>query len=533
MKKDKIEKYYILGLVIFIILSILIIQSLIVFSTEQLKKPVGKKETTTTVSEPKVVETITETVGSCAGSGSEVGMGEMTTGGNRFDATAGGREGTYCNQNGKQLYHESKTGAPTTNLASLEAIIAGGTIYGNESYVKGQAALNPYSLPQLYCKMHDVELSEVAPDVAFAVASGASSDEIQQAVWGKGTGREVETPQGPLPLGNDNPIDVSQLTPGEVELIEQSGDYSDFKDLKDSYQMPDQNMSLDIKVNTDEALVQVDYDKQILIVGPIYIDYPSGGAFGGISDMYFEGINSQGNTVSGQERIEINNYGSSPDKIDQELKFFDPSREIIEGTTNNKTFMDTSNDKSYPASGQGFYVTINNPNQGISGSFSVSETITKKETLKISTVTKVKMHYSYQWMEVTSVKGCYLGAYVEHLFWTTPTKTGKYICGHHSWSCYNEDDELDCGHYHSASCYEWCASPYLTREEAQEHLVITKIIKTLYEQEVIVEIEIPIEIEIDVEISMNINIDVNVEGRRRKHHDDRRKSLGRHLTRKR
>ena len=99
MKKDKIEKYYILGLVIFIILSILIIQSLIVFSTEQLKKPVGKKETTTTVSEPKAVEVVEEPIGACPGSGAEVGMNEML-GADRFDATAGGREGTYCSQNG-------------------------------------------------------------------------------------------------------------------------------------------------------------------------------------------------------------------------------------------------------------------------------------------------------------------------------------------------------------------------------------------------------------------------------------------------
>lgn len=219
---------------------------------------------------------------------------------------------------------------------------------------------------------------------------------------------------------------------------------------------------IDAKDETDytKVTVKTDYNAQTLTVGPYSIDYiygyykEIGATFGGISDMYFIGYNSKGDKV--KDRIEIKRYIDG-DGNGYDLKYFEPNEA-------DESFIDRK-EQVYPkGKSQGedkFYVTMENPNVGISGD---SED---------QYVAKVKLHIDFKWMGITKGMVCRKQGYIYTVNWrhvdqyhteyrSYPTGNGGYYTI--SWTC----------------LYQCTGYSKLVPTDIQDHLEVMEAQRTLF-----------------------------------------------------
>ena len=186
------------------------------------------------------------------------------------------------------------------------------------------------------------------------------------------------------------------------ELYEEALKYEEFHDkMEEAKEEGQEELSVMPVDKTDKENVRIyaDYDAQKLTIGPYSIDYIcgvyDGVTFGGISDMYFIGLNSSDEIV--KEKIEIDKYIYNNTEYD--LKFFEPK-------TSDKSYI-SRDEQVYPkgisAGENEFYVKIDDPN---------GDDVTDED----ERVSKLVLHIDFKWM-TAGAKIDELVGYVYQVSW--------------------------------------------------------------------------------------------------------------------
>ena len=183
----------------------------------------------------------------------------------------------------------------------------------------------------------------LSPAMAYIISDspvGQWSEEKQKAIWNlMGTGLD-----GGLVHGT-----TSQL--GGSELDKPARDYAEFDEL-----VREDGMQPEDLTDMNNVYVNVNQSSKEYIVGPFSLNYISGIygdlAFGGISNMYVIGYDSNGNEVNSE--IEISGI-ILDGETRVEPKYFTPDEEL-------KT--DEAEEQVYPEPEQEFYVVFQDPNGG-------------------------------------------------------------------------------------------------------------------------------------------------------------------------
>ena len=191
-------------------------------------------------------------------------------------------------------------------------------------------------------------------------------------------------------------------------LYEEALKYEDFHDKMEEAKEPDQeelSVMPENKTDYDKLRVYADYDTQKLTIGPYSIDYICGVyeevTVGGISDMYFIGLNSDDEVV--KEKIEIEKYIYNNTEYD--LKFFEPK----ESDKSYVSYDEQVYPKGVSAGEEEFYLRIENPNEGV--------------TTDAERVSKLVLHIDFKWM-TAGAEICEMQGYVYEVAWmATPNIT--------------------------------------------------------------------------------------------------------------
>lgn len=301
--------------------------------------------------------------------------------------------------------------------------------------------------PYMHCVGRHYDLidpnGEYHPDLAYILTYptlGEWDDLKQNAVWatdfakarGKHTGISAE---------------------GQA-LYQEALRYEEFFDKTanaEGASTTDPNIDAKDETDLDEVRTLVDYEAQTLTVGPLSIDYINGAydgvAFGGISDMYFIGYNSEDEVVN--EKIEIEKY--IYDGTEYDLEFFEP-------TMDDNSYVDYS-EQVYPkgvtAGEEEFYLKIANPNEGV--------------TDPDESVSKLVLHIDFQWMSASAYV-CEMDAKVYKVCWDDD----------HDDHCHGHSDG-EGGTYHCGGCCYYCtAYSWLEAIDAQDHINVLRGERQLY-----------------------------------------------------
>ena len=253
--------------------------------------------------------------------------------------------------------------------------------------------------PFLHCtgdhyNLTDKSGSQYHPDLAYILTYPTFGDwdvRKQNALWFTEYGQQKGKSTG--------------IQEGARELYEESLKYEEFHDkMEEAREDGQEELSVMPEDLTDpeEVRIYADYDSQKITVGPYSIDYIcgvyDGVTFGGISDMYFIGLNSDNEVI--KEKIEIEKYIYNNTEYD--LKFFEPE-------TSDYSYI-SREEQVYPkgvsAGEEEFYVRIENPNDGV--------------TTDAERVSKLVLHIDFKWM-VAEAEICELTGYVYEVDWkSTP-----------------------------------------------------------------------------------------------------------------
>ena len=153
------------------------------------------------------------------------------------------------------------------------------------------------SYPYMYCTGNHHNLidpnGEYHPDLAYIVTyppMGEWNEVKQNAVWCTDFATDI---------GEDTPISEAGK-----ELYQEALRYKEFFDKTakaEGASTTETKINAKDKTKLEDVKTLVDYEAQTLTIGPLSIDYINGTyegvAFGGISDMYFIGYNSNGEIV--------------------------------------------------------------------------------------------------------------------------------------------------------------------------------------------------------------------------------------------
>ena len=215
--------------------------------------------------------------------------------------------------------------------------------------------------------------SQYHPDLAYIITYptfGEWDDKKQNAVWCTDYGKQ-----------KGKSTDISQAG---KDLYEEALKYEEFHDkMEEAKEEGQEELSVkpEDKTEINDVRIYVDYDAQELTIGPYSIDYICGVydevTVGGISDMYFIGLNSENEVV--KEKIEIDKYIYNNQEYD--LEFFEPK-------TSDKSYVDYSKQvypKGVSAGEKEFYLKIDDPNE---------DGITSEK----DRVSKLVLHIDFQWM---------------------------------------------------------------------------------------------------------------------------------------
>ena len=237
-----------------------------------------------------------------------------------------------------------------------------------EGHVTDKPDEGRITYPYLWCSSHH-NLTTEDPAAAYVLTAspfGSFSPEKQYALWrtnfggGHGAG-ELDGSDGTALFG-----EASNYATYFNNLMQQPGSTEETPTINPTD-----------KTNDDDLKVMVDTNAQTIVVGPFSIDYVNGRypgiTFGGISDMYFIGYNSDKTQI--KDRIEIEKY--IYDDKEYDLSYFEPDDDYVD-----------RNEQSYPKGISGgedkFYLKIKNPNQGV--------------TTDAESVSYIKLHIDFEWM---------------------------------------------------------------------------------------------------------------------------------------
>lgn len=362
-------------------------------------------------------------------------------------ADANGRE-FYCVNHGTRFHRADET-------LRIQTALKYGDMNGNKKkwprthdYCRDFEHDGEITYPYMHCigRHHNLidPNGEYHPDLAYILTYPTLGewDELkQEAVWATDFARA---------RGKDYGIGAE----GQA-LYQEALRYEEFFDKTANAEgASTTDPKIDAKDETDVEDVRtlVDYESQTLTVGPLSIDYINGAydgvAFGGISDMYFIGYNSEDEVVN--ERIDIEKY--IYDGTEYDLEFFEPSM-------NDKSYVDYS-EQVYPkgvsAGEEEFYLKIADPNEGV--------------TEDDESVSKLVLHIDFQWMSA-SANICEMDAYVYKVTWDDKH---SYHCCH---SCSSEHCTHSCG---GTCCYYCTAYSWLEAIDAQDHINVLEGKRQLY-----------------------------------------------------
>lgn len=294
-------------------------------------------------------------------------------------AIAEGRE-FYCINHGttfrKELY-----------FITIETALKYGDLQGNKKqwpttygYCREFENNGETSYPYMYCTGNHHNLidpnGEYHPDLAYIVTyppMGEWNEVKQNAVWCTDFATD---------RGEDTPISEEGK-----KLYQEALRYEEFFDKTanaEGASTTETKINAKDQTKLEDVKTLVDYEAQTLTIGPLSIDYINGAyegvAFGGISDMYFIGYNSNGEIV--KDRVKIQKY--IYDGKEYDLEFFEP-------TMDDGSYVDYSKQvypKGVSAGEDEFYLKISNPNKG---------TTDPKQA-----VSKVALHIEFQWMSASA-----------------------------------------------------------------------------------------------------------------------------------
>ena len=279
---------------------------------------------------------------------------------------------------------------------SIGSIVQGGGIGAFPLHIENWEENNgERTYPFLHCTndhydMTDKSGSQYHPDMAYILTYptfGEWDVKKQNAVWFTDYGKQKGKSTG--------------IQEGSRDLYEEALKYEEFHDKMEEAKEADQeelSVMPENKTDYDKLRVYADYDSQKLTIGPYSIDYICGVyeevTFGGISDMYFIGLNSDDEVV--KEKIEIEKYIYNDEELD--LKFFEPE-------TSDKSYI-SREEQVYPkgvsAGEEEFYVRIENPNDGV--------------TTDAERVSKLVLHIDFKWM-TAGADICEMVGYVYEVEW--------------------------------------------------------------------------------------------------------------------
>ena len=203
----------------------------------------------------------------------------------------------------------------------------------------------------------------------------------------------------------------------------------------------------------DDMKVLVDTDRDKYTVGTFKLNYTSGTygniTFGGISNMVVYGYNAEGELVDNNIKIDkfiLVSNGILGNEVTPD--YFKPD----------STYMTDSTAQVYPASGQEFYVVIDNPNEN-------------KAADDPDRIVYVDIKVDFQYMlangEYTRLKGVKFGLSFSHV---------------DSYHCDERDDDGNC----IDRCHS-CTKTVTLTETPQQTIMSATAVRTLYEQSLIPE----------------------------------------------
>ena len=251
--------------------------------------------------------------------------------------------------------------------------------------------------PFLHCQgdgyhydLTDKNGEQYHPDLAYIITYPTFSEwdaKKQNAVWCTDYGKQ-----------KGKSTDISQEG---KDLYQEALRYEDFHDkMEEAKEEGQEELSVMPEDLTDpeEVRIYADYDSQKITIGPYSIDYICGVydevTVGGISDMYFIGLNSDDEVV--KEKIEIEKYIYNDEEFD--LDFFEPRED-------DKSYV-SYDEQVYPkgvsAGEEEFYLRIENPNEGV--------------TTESERVSKLVLHIDFKWM-TAGAEICEALGYVYEVEW--------------------------------------------------------------------------------------------------------------------
>ena len=258
--------------------------------------------------------------------------------------------------------------------------------------------------PYLHCTIDHYDLTDKSgeqyhPDLAYIITypTWASWDaKKQNAVWCTDYGKQKGK--------------STKITQAGKDLYQEALKYEDFHDKMEQAKetasatgevQDELSVMPEDRTDIEDIRIYADYDSQKLTIGPYSIDYICGVydevTVGGISDMYFIGLNSDDEIV--KEKIEIEKYIYNNREYD--LEFFEPNE-------SNHSYVDYSNQvypKGVSAGEDEFYLRIEDPNDdGV--------------LLDSEKVSKLVLHIDFQWV-TAGAEICEMQAHVYEVKWAT------------------------------------------------------------------------------------------------------------------
>ncbi|MCI9246150.1 MAG: hypothetical protein HFJ30_03325 [Clostridia bacterium] len=383
----------------------------------------------------------------------------------------------YCIQHGVEFKGRDKK-------ITLEQVAPYGDIYNPGSWIQQRIHIctrGPHgpltyngkrTYPVLWCVNHHynvVTSDNYIPDAGYIITYPSTSDvtqEKQYALYNTdiNTGKE------------EAPNAIYYEAVAYREFHDQTTDYGTNVDESD--------IKIEDKTELNEIVIKADNNEKSLIVGPFSIDYIYGYyedkniAFGGISDMYLVGYNSQGGIV--KPKIEIKKY-IDPKGKGYELEYFEPNEE-------DGSYVDRTK-QVYPkgrSAGEDFFeVKIDNPNAGLPSDADES-----------SYVAYCKLKIEFQWMTVTSAALCEKEAIVYRVEWKVePVDTHEH--------CYETSD----GEEVCWTCSHCKESSTVFEDEVQDHIEVLEGQRKLFKATLTIpDDDIPIEDIEDILIPLTMDL---------------------------
>ena len=312
--------------------------------------------------------------------------------------------------------------------------------------------------PYFECSGEHTDLIDGNEDAAYIITYSISDNnnnpekkwtvEQQYALWwtSLNTGSSVKS--------TSDKVKNSDSYKKGMEIYDEAEKYKEFHE-ETHENSGESDLKIENKTDEDNVRISVNQTQQKYVVGPISIDYyyaaEDGVAFGGISDMYAIGYNSNGKKV--KDKIKIEKYYSGKNGYDlKETTYFQP----------NDAYVDYGK-QVYPKGITGgedeVYLEFSNPNKDINYS---------SKNYEDDVVSYVEICIEFQWMECSKCEICEMDCAKYTVEWSCKKKTH-----------YHERTRTDGSTYYK-KCWSCRAYSWLDKTSIQNHISVLEASRKLY-----------------------------------------------------